>query len=146
LLAKLQERRGGNQQVQLISVEPRREDPRVNVIMRGGAVIGEDRVTLENTVEGSGIRRATDKTHLFDPGKERQTRREFGGEQASSSKAEPEVRECRMHLAFVQCASHGEGKKVRNLVSFLYTFIDLNKDERVVQELQNLIRQYEIAR
>jgi hypothetical protein len=62
LLAKLQERQGGNQQVQLISVEPRREDPRVIVITRGGIVIGEDRVTPENTTEGSRIRRAAEKT------------------------------------------------------------------------------------
>jgi hypothetical protein len=39
----------------------------------------------------------------------------------------------------------GDGKEVRKLVSFLYTFIDLIKDERTVQELQNLIRQYEIG-
>jgi hypothetical protein len=43
LLAKLQERRGGNQQVQLISAEPHGEDPRVIVITRGGTVTGEDR-------------------------------------------------------------------------------------------------------
>jgi hypothetical protein len=41
MLAKLHERRGGNQQVQLISVEPHGEDPRVIVITRGGAAIGE---------------------------------------------------------------------------------------------------------
>jgi hypothetical protein len=49
LLAKLQERRGPQQnpQVQLIYVEPRGEDPRVIVITRGGVVIGEDRITPE---------------------------------------------------------------------------------------------------
>jgi hypothetical protein len=61
LLAKLQERRGGNQQVQLISVEPRDEDPRVDVITRGGVVTGKDKVTSGKTAEGSGIRRATEK-------------------------------------------------------------------------------------
>jgi hypothetical protein len=38
LLAKLQETRGGNQQVQLISAEPHGEDPRVVVITIGGDV------------------------------------------------------------------------------------------------------------
>ena len=41
LLAKLQERRGGNQQVQLISVEPHGEDPKVSIITRGGIATGE---------------------------------------------------------------------------------------------------------
>jgi hypothetical protein len=45
LLAKLHERRGGNQQVQLITVEPHRADPRVVVITRGGTTTGEDGVT-----------------------------------------------------------------------------------------------------
>jgi hypothetical protein len=73
LLAKLQERRGGNQQVQLISAEPRGEDPRVIVITRGGIVTGEDRVTPGKTAEGSGIRRAAEKAQLFDPRRERHT-------------------------------------------------------------------------
>jgi hypothetical protein len=38
LLAKLQERWGGNHQVQLILAEPHKEDPRVVVITRGGTV------------------------------------------------------------------------------------------------------------
>jgi hypothetical protein len=71
LLAKLQERRGGNQQVQLISIEPRGEDPRVIVITRGGAVIGEDRVTPRKTTEGSGIKRDAKKAQLFDPRREK---------------------------------------------------------------------------
>jgi hypothetical protein len=40
----------------------------------------------------------------------------------------------------------GDGREVSKLVSFLYTFIDLIKDERVVQEIQHLIRKYEIGR
>jgi hypothetical protein len=40
---------GGNQQVRLISVEPRRVDHRVIFITRGGIVRGEDRVTPEKT-------------------------------------------------------------------------------------------------
>jgi hypothetical protein len=67
LLAKLQERRGGNQQVQLISVEPHGEEPRVIVITRGGVVTGEDRVTPGKTTDGSRIRRASEKAPLFDP-------------------------------------------------------------------------------
>jgi hypothetical protein len=38
LLTKFQERQGGTQQVQLISVEPHIEEPRVVVITRGGVV------------------------------------------------------------------------------------------------------------
>jgi predicted ThiF/HesA family dinucleotide-utilizing enzyme len=69
LLAKLQERRGGNPKVQLISVEPHRVDPRVLIITRGGIATGEDRVTLGKTREESGFRRAVEKTQEFDPGK-----------------------------------------------------------------------------
>jgi hypothetical protein len=56
------------------------------------------------------------------------------------------VRECGMPLAFDQSASPGEGKEVSKLMEFLCTFINLIKDERVIQEPQNLIRQYEIGR
>jgi hypothetical protein len=56
------------------------------------------------------------------------------------------VRECGMPLAFDHSASLGEGKEVIKLMEFLCTCINLIKDERVVQELQNLIRQYEIDR
>jgi hypothetical protein len=62
LLAKLQERQGGNQQVQLISMEPHGEDPRVIFNTRGGTATGEDGVTLGKTTEGSRIIRATKKT------------------------------------------------------------------------------------
>jgi hypothetical protein len=51
-----------------------------------------------------------------------------------------------MSLEFDQYASPGEVKEVRKIMEFLCTFINLIKDERVVQELQNLIRQYEIGR
>jgi len=50
------------------------------------------------------IRRATEKTQLFDLRKENQTfeeaRREFAREQASSSKAQPKVEKCRIPLEF----------------------------------------------
>jgi hypothetical protein len=114
LLAKLQERRGPQQnpQVQLIYVEPRKEDPRVVVITRGGTVTGEDRLTQGNITEDSGIRKATEKTQMFDVKKERQmfeeARKNFRGDQGSSSKTRPEVREYGMPLAFDQFASPKE--------------------------------------
>jgi hypothetical protein len=51
-----------------------------------------------------------------------------------------------MPLAFDQSASPEDGKEASKLVNFLYTFIELIKDEKVIQELQNLVRQYEIGR
>ena len=51
-----------------------------------------------------------------------------------------------MPLEFDQSASPGEGKEVSKIMDFLYSCINLIKDERVVQELQHLIRQYEIGR
>jgi hypothetical protein len=54
--------------------------------------------------------------------------------------------ECEMHPTFDQSAPPRQGKEVSKLVDFLYTCIDLIKDERAVQELQHLIRQYEIGR
>jgi hypothetical protein len=62
LLAKLQERRGANPQVQLKYVEPHGEDPRVVVVTRGGDVRGEDRVTLGKTTEESRVRKVAEKT------------------------------------------------------------------------------------
>jgi hypothetical protein len=92
LLAKLQERRGPQQnpQVQLIYVEPCGTDPRVIVITRGGAATGEDRTIQRKIAEESGIRKAVEKTQAFDARKERQifeeARQEFKGDQGSSSK------------------------------------------------------------
>jgi hypothetical protein len=56
------------------------------------------------------------------------------------------VKECGMPLAFDQSASPGEGKEVSKLMDFLYTCINFIKDERAVQELQHLIRQYELGK
>jgi hypothetical protein len=56
------------------------------------------------------------------------------------------VRECGLSLKFDRSASSGEGKEVSKLMEFLCTCINLIKDERDVQELQNLIKQYEIGR
>jgi hypothetical protein len=141
LLAKIQERHGPqkNPQIQLIKEEPNREDPRVSIITRGGAVTGEDRVIQGNTTEESGVRKATEKTQSFDAKKEKQMfeeeRREFRGDQGSSSKIQTEVRECGIPLAFYQSDFPGDGKEVSKLVSFLYTFIEMIKDEKSIQEL-----------
>jgi hypothetical protein len=122
----------------------------VVVITRGGVVTGEDRLTQGKITEDSGIRKATEKTQMFDAKKERQmfeeARNEFRGDQGSSSKTRPEVREYGMPLAFDQSASPKEGKEVSKLMEFLYTCIKLIQDESIVQELQNLIRQYELGK
>jgi hypothetical protein len=72
LLAKLQEKRGGNQQIQLIKAEPREADPRVAIITRGGVVTREDRVTQGKTTKESGVRKDAEKTQAFDAKKEKQ--------------------------------------------------------------------------
>jgi hypothetical protein len=51
-----------------------------------------------------------------------------------------------MPHAFDQLASPKEGKEVSKLIEFLYTCIKFIQDENVVQELQNLIRQYELGK
>jgi hypothetical protein len=56
------------------------------------------------------------------------------------------VREYGMPQAFDQSASTREGKEVSKLMEFLYTCIKLIQYESVVQELQNLIRQYELGK
>jgi hypothetical protein len=93
LLAKLQEKRGGNPQVQLILEEPHGDDPRVTIIIRGGSTTREDKVTLETTTKESRFKRAIEKTPEFDLRKEKkifeEARREFGGDQVFSSKVEP---------------------------------------------------------
>ena len=104
-------------------------------------------MTPGKTIEESKVRRVVEKTQVFDPSKEKKTfeeaRKEFGRDQVSSSKTQPEVRECGMPLAFDQSASPGEGKEVSNLMELLCTCINLIKDERSIQELQNLILQEE---
>jgi hypothetical protein len=107
-------------------------------------------VTQGKTIEDSRIRKDAEKAQTFDAKKERQifeeARKEFKGDQGSSSKTRPEVREYGMSLAFDQYASPKEGKEVSKLMEFLYTCIKLIQDERIVQELQNLIRQYELGK
>jgi hypothetical protein len=73
LLDKLQERRGTQQnpQVKLIYAKPHGEDPRVIVITRGGNVTRYGRMTQWKTTKDSGIRKATQKTQMFDAKKER---------------------------------------------------------------------------
>jgi ATP-dependent protease Clp ATPase subunit len=65
LLAKLQEKRGGNRQIQLIKAEPCEVDTKVIVITRGGIFTGQDRVTQGNTTEESGVGKATEKTQTL---------------------------------------------------------------------------------
>ena len=51
-----------------------------------------------------------------------------------------------MPLAFNQSSLLGEGKYISKLMEFLYTCINLIQDERVVQEIQNLIKQYKLGK
>jgi hypothetical protein len=71
LLAKLQERRGPQQnpQVQLIYVEPHGTDPRVIVITQVGIATGEDRTIQRKIAKDSGIKKAAEKTQAFDANK-----------------------------------------------------------------------------
>jgi hypothetical protein len=57
----------------LISVEPHGENPRVDVITRGGIVTGEDKVTPRKTTDESRIKKATEKAQLFDTRREKHT-------------------------------------------------------------------------
>jgi hypothetical protein len=50
-----------------------------------------------------------------------------------------------MPLEFDQSTAPGDGKEVSKLMELLCTCINLIKDERVVQDIQNLVRQYEIG-
>jgi hypothetical protein len=146
LLAKLQERRGPQQnpQVKLIYVEPRGEDPRVTVITRGGTAIGEDRAAQGKTADDHRVRKATEKTPTFDAKKERQifeeARKDFKGDQGSSSKKQPKIKEYGMPQAFDQSVSPTEGKEVSKLMEFLCTCVKLIQDKSIVQELQDLIK------
>jgi hypothetical protein len=123
-----------------ISVEPIDTiDQRVVVITRGGVVTRDGRMTQARTTEDLGIRKYAEKIQAFDAKKERQIfeeeRKEFKGDQGSSSKTRLEVREYGMPQAFDQCASPREGKEVSKLMEFIYTYIKLIQDESVVQEL-----------
>jgi hypothetical protein len=76
----------------LIKAKIHGEDPRVIVITRGGIVTGDDTLTQGNIIEDSGIRKAAEKTQTFDAKKERkifEARKEFKGDQGSSSKTRP---------------------------------------------------------
>jgi hypothetical protein len=111
-------------------------DPRFVFITRGGVATGEDTITPGKTTEQSEVRKSTEKTQEFDPKKEKQTfeeaRKEFKRGQDSSSKARPEVREYGMPIEFDQSASPKEGKEVIKIMKFLFTCINLIKDESVV--------------
>jgi hypothetical protein len=73
-------------------------------------------------------------------------RQEFKRDQGSSSKTRLEIKEYGMPQAFDQSTAHKEGKEVSKLIEFLYTCLKLIQDGNVVQELQNLIRQYELGK
>jgi hypothetical protein len=149
LLAKLQERRGPKQnpQVKLIYAKPCREYPRFIFITKEGIVTREDKLTHGKAIEYSRIKKVAEKTQTFDAKKERQifehARVEFRGDKGSSLKKKQEVREYGMPYTFDQSTSPREGKEVSKLMDFLHTCIKLIQDERTIQELQNLIRQYE---
>jgi hypothetical protein len=90
--------------VKLIYVEPHGEDPRVIVITRGGVFIGDDRITQGKITKDSRIRKATEKTQMFDAKKERQmfeeAKKEFRRNQSFASNTRLEVREYGIPLAF----------------------------------------------
>jgi hypothetical protein len=136
--------------VKLIYDEPRGADPKFVVITRGGTSIREDRMTQGKIAEDSGIKKVVEKTQNFDVKKERQIfeeeRKEFKEDQGSSSKKRPEIREYGMPRAFDQSASPKEGKEVSKLMEFLCTCVKLIQDKGIVQELQNLIRKYELGK
>jgi hypothetical protein len=87
---------------------------------------------------------------MFDVKKERkifeEERKEFIGDQGSSSKTRLEVREYGIPQAFDRSTSPREGKEVSKLMEFLYTCIKLIHGESIVHKLQNLIRQYELGK
>jgi hypothetical protein len=68
LLAKIQERRGPQQnlQVKLIYDEPYGEYPRVIVFIRGGIFMGEEILAQGKTTEDLGVRKDIEKTQTFD--------------------------------------------------------------------------------
>jgi hypothetical protein len=72
-------------------------------------------VTPGKTIEQLGVRKAEEKTQEFDLKREKMTfeeeRKEFRRDQASSSKAQLEVRECGIPLAFDRSALPGEEKR-----------------------------------
>jgi hypothetical protein len=51
-----------------------------------------------------------------------------------------------MPQAFDPSASPTEGKEVRKLMEFLHTCVKLIQDKGIVQELQDLIKQYELGK
>jgi hypothetical protein len=57
--------------VQLVYDEPRGENPRFIVIKKGGIVTRDEKITQGKIIEDSGIRKATEKTQMFDENKER---------------------------------------------------------------------------
>jgi hypothetical protein len=134
----------------LIYVEPHGEDPRVTVITRGGVATEEDRATQGRTENDHGVRKATENTPTFDAKKERnifeEERKEFKEDQAYSSKRQLDIKEYSMTQVFNPSASPTEGKEVSQLMEFLHTCVNLIQDKGVVQELEDLIKEYELGK
>jgi hypothetical protein len=86
---------------------------------------------------------------MIDAKKERQifeeARKEFKRGQGSPSKRQPEIKEYGMPLVFDPSTSPTEGKEVRKLMEFLCTCVKMIQDKGIVQELQDLIKQYELG-
>jgi hypothetical protein len=97
-----------------------------------------------------GVRKATEKTPTFDAKKEIQifeeARKEFKGNQGSSSKRQPEIKEYGMPQAFDLSASPTEGKEVSKLMEFFHTCVKLIQDKGVVPKLPDLIKKYELGK
>jgi hypothetical protein len=136
--------------VQLIYAEPRGADLKVSIITRGGAATGEDRESHGNNADYHRVRKATENTPTFDAKKERQIfeeeRKDFKGDQGSSSKKQPKIKEYGMPQAFDRSTSPTEGKEVSKLMEFVCTCVKLIQDKSTVQELQDLIKQYELGK
>jgi hypothetical protein len=94
--------------------------------------------------------KAAEKTQNLDAKKERrifeEARKEFKEDQGYSSKARIEVREYGMPQAFDQSTLPRKEKEVSKLMEILFTCIKLIQDESIVQELQSLIKQYELGK
>jgi hypothetical protein len=76
----------------------------------------------------------------------KEARKEFKGDQRSSSKRQPEIKEYGMPQAFDLSASATEGKEISKVMEFSHTCVKLIQDKGIVQELQDLIKQYELGK
>jgi hypothetical protein len=144
----------GNQNVQLIGVEDRTPDQKINVIMRGGLVTNDAQSIGVKQSTAEWVRKSIVKSPTFDLHKEKETflqvRRDFYDVEASASKtnykekeivsiplhSDPFVGEEQQHLSI---RPHEENESIGLVKSFLQSCLKLLKDERVILEMQNLI-------